>query len=143
MRGAVVAVDYGARRTGLAACDSLRIAAVPIGVVHTTDREELIERIVDAVDERNATTLVFGLPLHMGGHDSERSRTVRALAADVKNRLPNVDVVEVDERLTTKEATILLAQAGLKGKKRKDFVDAVAAMIILKTYLKDEGLLEH
>ncbi|HKE02238.1 MAG TPA: Holliday junction resolvase RuvX [Planctomycetota bacterium] len=135
-RGAVVAVDYGERRTGLAACDPLRIAAMPIGVIETEDREELLERIVDAVDARGATTLVVGLPLHLAGHESARSRRVHELCASLRARLPYVDVVELDERLTTKEANSLLAEGGVRPRDRKRRIDAVAAVVLLRAYLR-------
>jgi putative Holliday junction resolvase len=130
-----VALDYGDKRSGLAACDALRLAAVPVAVVETSDREELLEAVVDAVDERGATTLVVGLPLHMAGHEIARSRQVRELCEELRRRLPNVDVEAWDERLTTKEATYLLAEQGVKGKKRKARVDAVAAVLLLRSYL--------
>ena len=135
----MVALDFGDKRSGLAACDALRLAAVPIGVVHTSDREELLEAVVDAVDERNATTLIVGLPLHMAGHDSGRARQVRQLCEELRKRLPNVDVETWDERLTTKEATYLLAEQGVKGKRRKARVEAVAAVLILRSYLTHEA----
>lgn len=138
-RGAVVAVDFGEKRSGLAACDALRIAAVPVAVVETSDREELLERIVDAVDERGATTVVVGLPLHLAGHASERSRRVLALCEELRRRLPHVDVRTWDERLTTKEATSLLAAGGVRGKRRKELLDAVAAVVILRAFLAHGG----
>jgi putative Holliday junction resolvase len=135
-RGAVVAVDFGERRTGLAACDALRIAAMPIAVIVTEDREELLERIVNAVDDRGATTVVVGLPLHLAGHESARSRRVHELSASLRKRLPHVDVVELDERLTTKEANSLLAEGGVHWRKRKKQIDAVAAVVLLRAYLQ-------
>lgn len=135
-RGAVVAVDYGEKRTGLAACDTLRIAAMPIGLVETEDREVLLERIVAAVDERSAGTLVVGLPLHLAGHESARSRRVRELCAALRKRLPNVEVVELDERLTTREASSLLSQGGIRGRHQKRRIDAVAAVVLLRAYLQ-------
>jgi putative pre-16S rRNA nuclease len=136
VKGAVVAVDFGERHTGLAASDALRIAAMPIGVVSTDEREELLERIVDAVDERAATTLVVGLPLHLAGHESARSRRVHVLCEELRKRLPRVEVVEWDERLTTQEANALLARAGLRWQARKSRIDAVAAVVILRSYLE-------
>lgn len=135
MNGAVVAVDYGAKRTGLAACDALRIVAMPIAVIESGDPEVVLEAIVDAVDDRNAKTLVVGLPLHMAGHAGERAATVRALCEQIRRRLPGVEIIEWDERLTTKEATYLLAESGVKGKKRKQQIDAVAAMVILRSWM--------
>ncbi|HKE00012.1 MAG TPA: Holliday junction resolvase RuvX [Planctomycetota bacterium] len=136
--GAVVAVDYGEKRTGLAATDALRIAAMPIETVSTSDREELLERIVSAVDERSAKTLVVGLPVHLAGHDSARSRRVHELCAELRRRLPSVDVVEWDERLTTRQANSLLAQGGVHWRARKKKIDAVAAVVILRSYLERE-----
>ncbi|MBL8694514.1 MAG: Holliday junction resolvase RuvX [Planctomycetes bacterium] len=132
-------MDYGEKRTGLASADALWIAAVPIGTIETSDREELLEAIVDAVDDRNATTVVVGLPLHIAGHDSARSRSVRELCAALRKRLPYVDVVEFDERGTTKEANALMAASGVHWKKRKGKLDAVAAVLILRSYMQKES----
>jgi putative Holliday junction resolvase len=136
--GAVVAVDFGEKRTGIAACDPLRIAAIPVGVIASADREELLERVIAAAEERNAMTLVVGLPLHMWGGESPRVAWVRGLCAEIRQRMPNLEIVEWDERLTSKEATILLAAAGIKGKKRKDHLDAVAATLILRSWMQAE-----
>jgi putative Holliday junction resolvase len=133
--GAVLAVDFGEKRTGLAATDSLRIAAMPVGVVETEDREVLLERIVEAADERGARVVVVGLPLHLAGHESARSRSVRALCAALRRRLPSAEIVEWDERLSTREANALLARGGVGWRRRKKAVDAVAAVVILRAYL--------
>jgi putative holliday junction resolvase len=135
----VVAVDYGEKRTGLAASDALRIAAMPLETITTSDREELLERIVAAVDERDATTVVVGLPLHLAGHESKRSRRVHELCAELRRRLPSVAVVEWDERLSTREANSLLAQGGVHWRARKQKIDAVAAVVILRSYLEREA----
>lgn len=133
--GAILAVDYGAKRTGLAATDSLRIVAMPVAVIETSNPEELLERIITEIDERSIKTLVVGLPLHLAGHAGERVATVRALCEQIRRRVPGLEIIEWDERLSTKEATYLLAEAGIKGKKRKQQIDAVAAVVILRSYL--------
>lgn len=134
-----MAVDYGEKRTGIAACDALRIAAIPVSVIETADRETLLERIVDAIDARGARTMIIGLPLHMAGHESARVKTIRELCVEIKNRVPGLEIIEWDERLTTKEATILLAEAGVKGKRRKQRIDAVAATLILRSWMQGGG----
>ena len=122
----ILAVDYGDARTGLAICDRGELLASPIGVFHSGDREAVIKEITRQVAEQKAELVVVGNPLNMNGTAGPRSELCHALADDLAEKLP-CPVSMWDERSTT--------VTDVRGKKRKNTIDAVAATIILESYL--------
>jgi putative Holliday junction resolvase len=81
--------------------------------------------------------VVMGLPLRMDGSEGESARLARKLAARV-HEATQLEVVLWDERLTSRAAERALAEAGTRGQKRKQAVDAVAAALLLQSYLDAE-----
>lgn len=130
----ILAVDYGDARTGLAICDRGELLASPIGVFHSGDREAVIKEITRQVAEQKAELVVVGNPLNMNGTAGPRSELCHALADDLAEKLP-CPVRMWDERSTTVTATQYLNMTDVRGKKRKNTIDAVAATIILESYL--------
>lgn len=131
----ILAVDYGDARTGVAVSDKLEMLASPVAVVHEKDAERLAERIAKIATEKRAEHLVVGLPKNMDGSEGFRAENCRNFAEILqeKTKLP-LDFQ--DERLTTVSAHIALNFTDTRGKKRKDIVDAVSAVIILEDYLR-------
>ncbi|MBI4881042.1 MAG: Holliday junction resolvase RuvX [Planctomycetes bacterium] len=131
----ILAIDYGRRRIGLAACDPLGITAQPIGA-HEGTPEEALAAILRLCAERQVERIVVGLPLNMDGSEGEMAREVRGFAAKLAQatRLP-VDFS--DERLTSWEAEGRLREMGRRRKRKGDKgrVDAMAAAQILRDYL--------
>ena len=105
----ILAVDYGASRTGLAVCDPTEFLTTPI-------------------------TPQIGLPLNMDGTEGERAAKSRKLATTVKlwSGLP---VRMWDERQSTCEAADILDEVGTFGAHRKAILDSVSATVILEDYL--------
>ena len=130
----ILAVDYGDARTGLAICDRGELLASPVGVFHSGNREAVIEEIARQVAEQRAELVVVGNPLNMNGTAGPRSELCHALADDLAKKLP-CPVKMWDERSTTVTATQYLNMTDVRGKKRKNTIDAVAATIILESYL--------
>ena len=130
----ILAVDYGDARTGLAICDRGELLASPIGVFHSGDREAVIKEITRQVAEQKAELVVVGNPLNMNGTAGPRSELCHALADDLAEKL-SCPVRMWDERSTTVTATQYLNMTDVRGKKRKNTIDAVAATIILESYL--------
>jgi len=130
----ILAVDYGDARTGLAVCDAGELLASPVGVFHSGDREAVIAEIVHRAKELRVGQVVVGNPLNMNGSAGPRSELCHALAADLAEQLP-CPVKMWDERGTTVTATRYLNATDVRGKKRKNTIDAVAATIILESYL--------
>ena len=130
----IMAVDYGDARTGLAACDRTEFLASPIGVIQEYNFENTVKKVSYAVEEYAVQMVVVGHPLNMDGTAGERAQKC-ALFAEKLKALVDVPVVLWDERSTTVSAHQVLNETNTRGKKRKEVVDAVAATIILESYL--------
>lgn len=132
--GRVLGVDPGDARIGLAVSDPTGLIARPLETVRVRGVEEALRAIEAAAREWEVEAVVVGLPLHMFGEEGERARAARALAARIGERLA-LPVHLVDERLTTAEAVRHLRDSGLSRKAKKERRDAVAAQLILQTWL--------
>ena len=130
----IMAVDYGDARTGLAACDRTEFLASPIGVIQEYNFDNTVKKVSYAVQEYAVKMVVVGHPLNMDGTAGERAQKC-ALFAEKLKALVDVPVVLWDERSTTVSAHQVLNETNTRGKKRKEVVDAVAATIILESYL--------
>ena len=129
-----MAVDYGDARTGLAVCDRTEFLASPVGVIHERDFAATAQKVSFAVREYDVKMVVVGHPKNMNGTLGERAEKCERFANLLQN-LIEVPVVLWDERSTTVTAHSYLNETNTRGKKRKEVVDAVAATIILESYL--------
>lgn len=129
----IMSVDYGDVRTGLAVCDKNEILASPVGVIKESNSNSLVSKIVSAANERKAEAFVVGLPKNMDGSEGFRAEACREFAKllEEESKLP---VFLYDERLTTVSAHNALNMTDTRGKKRKNIVDAVSAVIILEDF---------
>ena len=130
----IIAVDYGDVRTGLAVCDKNEILASPVAVITESDRERLIEKIIDYARERQAEAFVVGLPKNMDGSEGFRAEACREFAGMLAEK-SGLEIQMYDERLTTVSAHNALNATNTRGKKRKAVVDAVSAVMILEDYM--------
>lgn len=130
----ILSVDYGDARTGLAACDRTEFLASPLGVIAEKSMAKTAEKIVEASRKQEAGMIVIGLPKNMDGTEGARAQKCRKLAGLVRADAP-VPVELWDERQTTITAAGILSENGTFGKKRKQTIDAVAAVVILESYL--------
>ena len=130
----IMAVDYGDVRTGLAVCDRTETLASPVGIIEEKSIAKVAERIVYASREFEVGMLVIGLPVNMDGTEGKRAQKSRKLGA-ILEKIIDIPVEFWDERNTTKSAELLLSDTGTYGKKRKEVLDAVAATVILDSYL--------
>jgi putative Holliday junction resolvase len=130
----VLAVDYGDTRTGLAKCDRAEILASPLCVITEKNTDRLLERIKTEAETIGAELIVVGNPLNMDGSTGERARKCSALAEKL-TKITGLKTVLWDERQSTVSAAYYLNQTNVRGKKRKGVIDAVAAVIILESYL--------
>lgn len=130
----IMAIDYGAARTGLAVCDRTEFLASPLGVLEERDFAKLCTKIVYTVREYEIQAVVVGLPLNMDGSRGEKAQTCERLA-DTLHKLLGIPVDLWDERQTTMQAATYLNATNTRGQKRKKVIDEVAATIILESYL--------
>ena len=94
-----------------------------------------VERIALLATMRKIQTLVVGLPVRMDGSEGTSAAKVRAFADKIRERLPAIPLVFVDETLTTATAATKLREAGRSAKKQKSVIDQAAAVEILNTWM--------
>lgn len=131
----IMAVDFGDARTGLAVCDRTEFLASPVGVLQEKQFEETVKKVSYAVQEYDVKRVVVGYPKNMNGTVGERAEKCERFAQELQ-QLVSVPVILWDERSTTVSAHQYLNETDTRGKKRKAVVDAVAATIILQSYLE-------
>lgn len=131
----ILAVDYGDVRTGLAVCDKSEFLASPVRVITERNAEKLAEMISSEAATLKVEEIVVGLPKNMDGSLGFRASACEEFAKLLEN-VSGIKTVLRDERLTSVVAHKLLSDADIKSKKRKNTVDAVAAVLILEDYLK-------
>lgn len=130
----IMSVDLGLARTGLAVSDEGETFAFPRAVIRERDPERLIRAVCAHAVEYGAGRIVVGLPVNMDGSAGERALTCRALAERIRE-VSGLETVLRDERLTTVAAYTVLNENNVRGKRRKDVVDAEAACQLLQDYL--------
>ena len=130
----IMSVDLGKARTGIAVSDSGESFAFPKEVITEYNTEKLIEKICAAAKKYSAELIVVGLPKNMDGSEGWRAEECKETAEKIKTA-SQTDVVMWDERCTTVSAHTALNFTDTRGKKRKEVIDAVAAVIILEDYL--------
>lgn len=130
----IMAIDYGDARTGVAVCDKFEMLASPVCVIKEWNEDKVIDEIVVQAQKYKAELLVVGLPKNMDSSIGERAMKCRAFA-DKLSDAAGIETVLRDERLTTVSAHNVLNATNTRGKKRKETVDQVAAVMILQDYI--------
>ena len=137
--GAVLAVDLGARRVGLAVTDSARSVVLPLETL-TRERKPSarLRRIARIGAQRGVTAYVVGPPRRPDGTEGPEAEAARAFAERLAERTGQ-PVHLVDERLTTVEAEEALRAAKVAPPQRREVIDQVAAMVMLESWLRRGG----
>lgn len=130
-----MSVDYGDRRTGIALSDIRGILASPLTVIKESYQPKLAKEIVSLAVDNDVKTVVIGLPRNMDGTYGYRCDECKSLGEAISNINAELNICFEDERLTTVMAHNVLSENNVRGKKRKDTVDAVSAVMILQSYL--------
>jgi len=131
----ILAIDYGAKRTGLAVTDSLQIIASPLDMVYTHKLEEYLKNYFSTEDVEKA---VVGMPKNTDGSDTNATVLVQAFINRFRKVFRDMQLVLHDERFTSRLAFNAMMTGGLKKKSRqnKGIIDKVSATIILQSYLE-------
>ncbi len=130
----ILGIDYGERKIGLALSDYTNTIATPLLVLDVQKLDPIVE-IEKTVKEHGVGKIVVGIPINMNGTMGERVDITREFIDILKNAV-DVEIVEWDERLSTKFSDRILNKAKVKGrKKKKDVIDKIAATFILQGYL--------
>lgn len=134
----VMAIDFGAKRIGIAVSDALGITVRPVETIRRETIERDIARLKRLVEELEAEAVVFGLPLRMDGTAGEAADRAMKFAERLRSKLA-VPLFMQDERLTSYEAEQMMIERGFGRTTRRARSDEFAAMIILEDYLSRTG----
>jgi putative Holliday junction resolvase len=127
-------VDYGDARTGVAFSDLSGSIAGEAFTITMSDMEKAADLVTKEAGARGVTRIVLGYPKNMNGTKGPRAEKSEAFAEMLRARI-EAEVLLWDERLTSVNAHAILSENGRRGKARKEKVDAVAASLILQSYL--------
>ena len=130
----IIGIDYGRKRTGVAASDPLGIFASALATVQSA---KIIEYLKSYCEKETVKTFVVGWPVNMDGAPSEAAADVRAFVSRLSREFPDIPVEMEDERFTSVLAHRAMIDGGMKAKDRRDkaSVDKISAAIILQSYM--------
>lgn len=133
----IMGLDFGSKTVGVAISDPLLITAQAHEIIRRERENQLrktLARIEELCAEFEIGKIVLGLPLHMNGDEGVRAQISRDFKDSLERRT-GLPVVMMDERLTTVEADEIMMEVGIRRENRKQYVDMIAAQIILQDYL--------
>ena len=130
----ILALDIGKKRIGLATCDRLEIAASPFSVVKAG--KTAVEQVAQIIAKEEIEAVVVGLPVSFDGTEREMCEVARFFKNELGKRI-NLTIELFDERLTSKMAEASLIESGMRREQRREVIDAVAASLILQSYLSN------
>lgn len=130
----ILAIDYGEKRFGLAQTDPLNMFAQPLTTIFATEFESWLK---NHLANESISTIVVGMPKRLSGEDTHSTQRVREFINWLGEQYPQIPVHTIDERYSSKEAQNQIIQMGKKKEQRREkgLIDAVAATLILQTYL--------
>jgi len=130
----VMAVDFGDARTGVAVSDTTKTLVGDAWIILSKKMTETAQKVAEEAATRDVSCVVVGLPKNMDGSIGPRAEKSKEFA-ELLGTLTKVEIKLWDERLTTVSANRVLKETGNFGKKQKNKRDAIAAAIILESYL--------
>ncbi len=130
----ILAIDYGAKRTGLAVTDPLQIIASGLTTIPTNELFDFLEKYFQ---EESVNKVIIGLPKRLNNEPSAIASEVEKFIRIFTQKHPNIPIETLDERFTSKIAFQSMIDSGMKKKQRKNkgLVDEIAATILLQDYL--------
>ena len=134
MQERLMGLDYGDARTGVAVSDLLGITAQGVESISHTSDKQLLERLKKLIDEYQVKKIVIGLPLNMNATSGQRVEKTRKSIGKLEKEF-GIEVVTIDERLTTVASHRTMTELGIHKNKKKNIVDMMSAVFILQMYL--------
>jgi len=130
----ILALDVGDRTIGMAISDPLGWTAQGLHTLRRNNAEADMKALKEVIHQYEVTRLVVGLPKNMNGTIGPQAEKVRYFVEQLRPEI-SCEIVEWDERLTTKMAERSLIEADIRRNKRKKIIDTAAAVCILQGYL--------
>lgn len=138
IKGRILALDLGKKRIGLALSDALGITAQGLPTLERTRIREDLAALETLIAEHGVAMILMGNPLHMSGREGRQAEYTREFAERLGEQT-GIEIRYWDERLTTVEASRVLRQSGISIEKRAKAVDRLSAVILLSSFLDQEG----
>ena len=135
----LLGLDIGNKTIGVSVSDPLGITAQGVTTIIRASKAEDVEALKALIDKYDVEKLIIGLPKNMNNTLGFQAKRTMNYADYLKEAL-DMDIVYVDERLTTSGAEAVLMQGGVRRENRKKHVDKLAAVLILQTYLDQMSL---
>ena len=141
----IMGLDFGSKTVGVAVSDALLLTAQGVEIIRRKEENKLrrtLARIEELILEYGVEEIVLGLPRHMNGTEGVRAE----LTGEFKDKLERrtgLPVILWDERLTTVAADKTMMEAGIRREHRKDYVDMIAAALILQGYLDRRSMTQQ
>ncbi len=133
--GRILAIDYGARKVGLAVSDELGLTAQGLPTYRRGNKKTDFDYLRRLIRQHGVTEIVVGLPLRMSGEEGIQAEKVHAFAEELRSKF-KLPVHLFDERLTSVEANRVLRETEMSIQRRAQVVDQLAAVLILQAYLE-------
>jgi putative Holliday junction resolvase len=131
----VLGVDVGTARVGLALSDPTGTLASPLETLRRAKNKSDIDRLAALVVEHEVTEVVVGEPVHLSGASGASAQDASDYAQELADRIPDVPVILIDERLSTVTAASHLRESGIDSRKQRPVIDQAAAVVILQQFL--------
>jgi len=132
--GKIIAIDHGDRRIGLAISDELKMIAFPYKTIDIKKDRFYIDTICKILNDSKVCCIIVGWPISMSGNITSQTSKVENFIKRLEKQT-SIDIVKIDERLTSAIAKRKMLEAGKKQKDNKGEADMLAASIILQDYL--------
>ena len=131
----ILAIDYGQKRTGIAVTDEMQIIASGLTTIPSATT---IDFLKDYFSKENVEKVLIGEPKQMNGEPSQSTEIIEAFVRKFSSFFPNMPLVRVDERFTSKMAFQTMIDSGLNKNQRKNkaLLDEISATIMLQDYLR-------
>lgn len=133
INGTVLAFDFGEKRIGVAVGETLTKIASALTLIESEMNDVRFAEIAKLLEEWQPKLLIIGLPTYLDGTEHDLTKLAKKFAQRLEGRF-NTPVMMIDERLSSAEAAQHLSASGIKGRKQKPLIDAVAAQVILQSY---------
>ena len=130
----ILGIDYGDARVGIAVTDIMGFMANGVKTIKNKGMKNLLTELEAVLKEYNPEKIVVGLPKNMDGSEGFRVEATKEFVKNLES-IYTGEIILQDERLTSMEAKRYLSETNTFGKKRKEVLDTVAAVLILENYL--------
>lgn len=133
----VMGLDFGSKTVGVALSDEMKITAQGMEIIRRKTENKLrqtLARIEEIAKEKNVDSIVLGYPKNMNNTEGDRCEKTKEFKEMLERRI-QLPVYLWDERLTTVEADRIMIESNVRREDRKNYVDQIAATLILQGYL--------